>query len=128
MHDSNPSPPSRRVLIADDNSDAAESLAMLLRLDGHDVAVATDGAEALRLFEQKMPDVALLDIGMPQVDGYELARRIRALSAGSDVLLVAITGWAAEEDRQRSRAAGFNHHLTKPVEPDAVAELLRSRT
>jgi len=118
----------RRVLIADDNNDAAESLAVLLRLDGHDVAVANDGETALQLFKRTTPDVALLDIGMPHVDGYELARQIRAHSAGSQVLLVAITGWSQEEDVERSREAGFNYHLTKPVEPDAVATLLRSAT
>lgn len=117
---------SRRVLIADDNNDAAESLAMLLRLDGHDVAIANDGEAALQMFERAKPDAALLDIGMPHVDGYELARRIRARSDGAQVLLVAITGWCQQEDIERSRAAGFDYHLTKPVEPDAVAKLLRS--
>ena len=116
---------SRRVLIADDNRDAAESLAILLRFDGHDVVVASDGGAALRLFETHMPDVALLDIGMPQLNGYEVARQIRASPNGKHVLLVAVTGWGQEKDRRQSREAGFDHHLTKPVEPEAVSNLMQ---
>jgi CheY-like chemotaxis protein len=116
---------SRRVLIADDNRDAAESLAILLRFDGHDVVVANEGDAALRLFEAHKPDVALLDIGMPLLSGYEVARLIRASANGEQVLLVAVTGWGQEKDRRESREAGFDHHLTKPVEPEAVSKLMQ---
>ncbi|HET9864927.1 MAG TPA: response regulator, partial [Steroidobacteraceae bacterium] len=116
--------PSRRILLADDNRDAAESLAIILRLEGHDVELAHDGATALRLFEERRPDVALLDIGMPRTNGYEVARQIRATPGGDHVLLIAITGWAQDADKLQSRAAGFDHHLTKPVEPGTLIELL----
>ena len=116
---------SRRVLIADGNRDAAESLAILLRFEGHDVVVANDGEVALRLFEAHTPDVAFLDIGMPNLNGYEVARRIRASANGTNVLLVAVTGWGQEKDRRQTREAGFDHHLTKPVEPETVSELIQ---
>jgi CheY-like chemotaxis protein len=115
---------SRRILLADDNRDAAESLAIILRLEGHEVELAHDGATALQVYCQKRPDVALLDIGMPKTDGYEVARQIRANPGGEQVLLIAITGWAQDSDKARSRAAGFDHHLAKPIEPDALIELL----
>jgi len=116
--------PNKRILLADDNRDAAESLAIILRLEGHDVELAHDGQSALDRFAQRRPDVALLDIGMPNTNGYEVARRIRATPDGRDVLLIAITGWAQDADKAESRAAGFDHHLTKPIEPDALIELL----
>jgi PAS domain S-box-containing protein len=114
----------KRILLADDNRDAAESLAIILRLEGHDVELAHDGNSALRSFAQRPPDVALLDIGMPQTNGYEVARKIRSTPAGSDVLLIAITGWAQDSDKAESRAAGFDHHLTKPIEPATLMGLL----
>jgi PAS domain S-box-containing protein len=114
----------RRVLVADDNRDAAESLAIILRLEGHEVELAHDGAAALQVFSVLQPDVALLDIGMPTTNGYEVARQIRAFPGGDRVMLVAITGWAQDSDKARSRAAGFDHHLTKPIEPGALIELL----
>ncbi|MFL6648633.1 MAG: ATP-binding protein [Sulfurifustaceae bacterium] len=114
----------RRVLVADDNRDAAESLAMLLRTDGHDVVVADDGEQALTLFGTFKPDVLLLDIGMPRLSGYDLARRIRASETGRHALLIAITGWGKTADRFASATAGFNHHLTKPVDYPALAELI----
>jgi PAS domain S-box-containing protein len=114
----------KRILLADDNRDAAESLAIILRLEGHEVELAHDGSAALRAFSERRPDVALLDIGMPKVDGYEVARQIRAAPAGRGVTLIAITGWAQDSDKARSRAAGFDHHLTKPIEPDALIGLL----
>jgi CheY-like chemotaxis protein len=117
----------KRILLADDNRDAAESLAIILRLEGHEVELAHDGVAALQLFAEKRPDVALLDIGMPKTNGYDVAKQIRASPAGRDVLLVAITGWAQDSDRAQSRAAGFDHHLTKPVEPDTLIELLAPR-
>ena len=116
----------RRILLADDNRDAAESLAIILRLEGHEVELAHDGDAALRAFEAGRPDVALLDIGMPKSNGYEVARQIRAVAGGEDVLLIAITGWAQDSDKAQSRAAGFDHHLTKPIEPESLIGLLTS--
>lgn len=116
----------RRVLIADDNRDAAESLATLLRMEGHDVTVVHDGQDALAAFNTMQPEVALLDIGMPELNGYEVARRVRQGSLGRAVTLIAVTGWGQDSDKARALAAGFNHHFTKPVEPERLAELLRS--
>jgi signal transduction histidine kinase len=114
----------RRILVADDNLDALESLATLLSLDGHEVYRARDGAEALEVAEQQRPEVALLDIGMPRADGYEVARRIRCEPWGRGITLVALTGWGQESDRRRSEEAGFDIHLTKPVDPKVVSDLL----
>ncbi len=114
----------KRILLADDNRDAAESLAILLRLEGHEVELAHDGHAALSSFAARRPEVALLDIGMPNANGYEVARRIRATPEGAKILLIAITGWAQDADKLESRAAGFDHHLTKPIEPDALIDLL----
>ena len=114
----------RRVLIADDNRDAAESLAMLLQMEGHEVTVVHDGREAVTAFEKVRPDAALLDIGMPGLNGYEIARLIRRAPHGRDVTLIAVTGWGQESDKARATDAGFNHHFTKPVEPDAITALL----
>jgi PAS domain S-box-containing protein len=116
----------RRVLIADDNRDAAESLAMLLRMQGHDVAVVHDGREALAAFDRFQPEVALLDIGMPEVNGYEVARIVRQGSLGRAVTLIAVTGWGQDGDKAEALAAGFNHHFTKPVEPDQLSALIRA--
>jgi PAS domain S-box-containing protein len=105
-----------RVLIADDLRDAADSLAVLLRLSGHDVETAYDGEEALAKAERVRPDVALLDIGMPKLNGYDVARRIRSAPWGEHMLLVALTGWGQATDRRRTAEAGFNQHMTKPVD------------
>jgi signal transduction histidine kinase/ActR/RegA family two-component response regulator len=113
-----------RILVVDDNVDGAASLAMLLRLWGHDVAVAHDGPAALRAADAQRPQVALLDIGLPGMDGYELARRLRARPGLDRTALVALTGWGQEEDRRRSQEAGFDHHLVKPVDLSALQELL----
>jgi PAS domain S-box-containing protein len=118
--------PGKRILLADDNRDAAESLAILLRLEGHEVELAHDGQAALQCFAERRPDVALLDIGMPKANGYEVARQIRA-AAGAGIVLIAVTGWAQDSDKARSRAAGFDHHLTKPIEPEALIGLLGER-
>jgi CheY-like chemotaxis protein len=118
----------RRVLIADDNRDAAESLAMLLEIEGHQVAIASNGTQALEHIVEHKPDIALLDIGMPKPDGYEVARRVRANAACDDVVLVAVTGWGQEGDKIRAREAGFDLHFTKPVEPERIIELLRAPT
>jgi signal transduction histidine kinase len=116
--------PGRRILVVDDNVDAAESLALLLRLQGHDVAVAADGPTALEKARAERPEVIFLDLGMPGMDGYEVARRLRQLPDVGPVRLVALTGWGQEEDRRRTRQAGFDHHVVKPVEPDALHQLL----
>jgi DNA-binding response OmpR family regulator len=114
---------SRRVLVVDDNADAADSLAMLLQVRGDDVRVAYDGEQALAAELEFGPQVVLLDIGMPKLSGYEVARRIRE-TRGPGVLIVAITGWGQEEDRQRSREAGFDHHFTKPVDYAQLLEVI----
>jgi PAS domain S-box-containing protein len=116
---------SRRVLVADDNRDGAESLAILLQVEGHDVHVVHDGAAALTALEERRPDVALLDIGMPGMNGYEVAQRVRSSPLGRSVVLIAITGWGQDSDKARALDSGFDHHFTKPVEPERIAELLR---
>jgi PAS domain S-box-containing protein len=116
----------RRVLIADDNRDAAESLAMLLRMDGHDVSVATDGTDAVQMFAKLQPQFAILDIGMPGLNGYEVARRMRKESKGRPLRLIAVTGWGAQADKALAFAAGFDNHFTKPLEPEKLLELLRT--
>jgi CheY-like chemotaxis protein/anti-sigma regulatory factor (Ser/Thr protein kinase) len=118
-------PDGRRMLVVDDNHDAASSLALLLQLMGHDVRVAHDGEEALRLAQQFRPQTMLLDLGMPGMDGYEACRRIRSADWGKGVRLIAITGWGKEEDRRKSAQAGFDLHLVKPVDPETLAQLLR---
>jgi PAS domain S-box-containing protein len=117
--------PSRRVLIADDNRDAAETLAALLRMEGHEVTLIHDGLEAVCAYESLRPDVALLDIGMPGLNGYEVARKIREGSNGSAARLIAITGWGQESDKARALAAGFDYHLTKPIDLRRLSELLQ---
>jgi signal transduction histidine kinase len=114
----------RRVLVVDDNRDAAESLAMFLKLTGHDTHIAHDGLEAVEKAEQLSPDIILLDIGLPKINGLEAARRIRAQSRGKKLVLVALTGWGQDADRQKSREAGFDAHVVKPVEFDALTSLL----
>nr|WP_293242427.1 PAS domain-containing protein [Panacagrimonas sp.] len=114
----------RRVLIVDDNRDAAESLAILLGTLGANVQVAYEGHVALELARHFRPEVALLDIGMPIMDGHELARRLRALPDGDRLVLVALTGWGQDEDKSQSRAAGFDHHMVKPVDLRQLHELL----
>jgi signal transduction histidine kinase/DNA-binding response OmpR family regulator len=118
--------PPRRVLVVDDNRDAGDSLGMLLKVLGAEVRVARDGAEALEAYSAYDPAVVLLDIGMPGMDGYEVARRIRARSPGPRPTIVALTGWGQEDDRRVSREAGFDHHMVKPAEIGALKELLRS--
>ncbi|HZN05024.1 MAG TPA: ATP-binding protein, partial [Candidatus Polarisedimenticolia bacterium] len=115
-----------RVLVADDNVDSATSLAMLLRLMGNEVHTAHDGLQAVRVARELQPDLALLDIGMPKLNGYETCQRIKEESGGRKVLLVALTGWGQDEDIRRSHLAGFDRHLVKPVEPAALEKLLGS--
>lgn len=116
--------PARRILIVDDSRDGGESLAMLLRVLGAEVALAHSGRSALESVDSFRPDVVLLDIGMPGMDGYEVARRIRANPANRHISLIALTGWGQDEDRRRSVAAGFNHHLVKPADIDQLRQLL----
>jgi signal transduction histidine kinase/CheY-like chemotaxis protein len=116
--------PARRILIVDDSRDGGESLAMLLRVLGGEVALAHSGRMALECVESFHPDVVLLDIGMPGMDGYEVARRIRANPANRHISLIALTGWGQDEDRKRSAAAGFNHHLVKPADIEQLRQLL----
>lgn len=113
-----------RVLIADDNRDSAESLGMLLELSGHEVHLAHDGLAAVKVAEEKRPDVALLDIGMPGLDGYEVAGNIRREPWGANVTLIAITGWGQEDNKRMARNAGFDHHLTKPMDSAVLESLL----
>jgi CheY-like chemotaxis protein len=113
-----------RILVVDDNRDAADTLAMVLELAGHEVRTAYDGTDALRLAEVFLPRVMLLDIGMPLMDGYQAARQIRDRTWGKSMVLVALTGWGQEQDRRRTREAGFDHHLVKPVDPQAISELI----
>ena len=114
----------RRILIADDNNDALESLATLLQLSGHEVFTATNGGTALQSAERHLPEVVLLDIGMPLLDGYEVAKRIRAQPWGQRITLVALTGWGQDSDRRRSREAGFDSHLVKPLDLETLTDLL----
>jgi signal transduction histidine kinase/CheY-like chemotaxis protein len=114
-----------KVVVADDNRDAADSMAMILRLSGHEVWVAHSGEEALQIGRQVSPDVMILDIGMPALSGYEVATAVRAETWGRDVLLLAVTGWGQAGDKDKAKLAGFNHHLTKPVDLDQVEQLLR---
>jgi PAS domain S-box-containing protein len=117
-------PQDRRILVVDDNRDAADALAMMLKLSGNDVEVAYDGLSALSIAQSFRPDVAVLDIGLPGMDGYEVARRLRARPETGAALIVAVTGYGQNEDRDRSRAAGFDHHLVKPLESAALLNLL----
>jgi CheY-like chemotaxis protein len=114
----------RRILVVDDNKDSADSLSIMLKIIGMDVHTAYDGLEAVEAAAAFKPDVVLLDIGLPQLNGYEAARRIREQPWGKDMVLVAVTGWGQEEDRRRSQEAGFNAHMVKPVDPAALQQIL----
>jgi CheY-like chemotaxis protein len=118
-----PTPPGRSILIVEDNTDARDALRVLLELDGHTVEAAPEGQEALELARAKDPDIALVDIGLPGIDGYEVARRMRARNPRRPVL-IALTGYGQPEDQQRAMEAGFDEVLVKPVDPTALAELL----
>jgi CheY-like chemotaxis protein len=106
----------RRVLVVDDNEDAIYTLSALLELDGHEVRTATSGPDALEVLREFTPDIALLDIGLPGMSGYELARHLLSQPQLARVMLVALTGWGQDEDRRQSHEAGFHHHFTKPVD------------
>ena len=118
-----------RVLCVDDNRDAATTLAMLIQLAGNETETAHDGLEAVKMAAAFRPDIALLDLGLPKMNGYEAAREIRQQRWGQDIVLVALTGQAREEDKRQSRAAGFNYHIVKPLDPAALEDLIaESRT
>ena len=116
----------QRILIADDNADSAESMGMLLRLMGNDVRIASDGLEAVEQAAVFQPDIVLMDIGMPRLDGYEAARRIRNQGWSRDTLLVAVTGWGPSDDSEEATAAGFDRHFTKPLDPAELRRLVGS--
>ena len=122
-----PSPPALRILVADDVADSMESLGIGLRILGHEVRTAADGNEALAVAAAFHPHMAILDIGMPGLNGYEVAQRIRKQPWGRDMLLVALTGWGQREDVKRAQAAGFDHHMTKPADFDTLTRLIEGR-
>jgi CheY-like chemotaxis protein len=113
-----------KVLVADDNRDAALSLGVLLEMSGHEVSIAHDGEEALRIARQAIPDAMILDVGMPRLTGDQVARGVRSEPWGRRVFLVAVTGWGEPDDKERASAAGFDHHFTKPVDVDELEKLL----
>ena len=113
-----------RILVVDDNHDSALSLAMMLSIMGHETRTAHDGESAVETAENFLPEVVLLDIGLPKLNGYEVAQRIREQAWGAAMFLIAVTGWGQEEDRQRSSEVGLNVHMVKPVEPAALEKLL----
>jgi two-component system CheB/CheR fusion protein len=115
-----------RILVVDDNVDAADGLKMLLELEGEEVRVAYDGESALAAARQFHPQIVLLDVGMPGMDGYEIARRLRLDPETRGTILVAITGWGQSEDRRRSMDAGIDYHLVKPVEPATLQRLVNA--
>ncbi len=118
----------RRILIVDDNDDGAKTLAMTLELSGHDALTASDGAEGMRIAQIFQPEVMIIDIGLPGINGYEVGRRMRAQAWSRDMVFIAVTGWGQEEDRHKSKAAGFDHHLLKPLDFGVLEGLLRSFT
>ncbi|HKB01381.1 MAG TPA: response regulator, partial [Gemmataceae bacterium] len=118
--------PRRRVLVVDDNVDAADSAAILLQLWGHEVETVYDGLGVLQAVRDFRPDVILLDIGLPGMTGYEVAQQLRAQPGLESVVLAAMTGYGQDDDRRRSREAGFNHHLTKPLDPERLHALIAS--
>ena len=120
-----PTRSAHRIMVVDDNVDAAESLAMMLELDGHFVVRAHDGAAAIAIASSERPSVMLLDIGLPDIDGYELARRLRALPEVDNALLIAVTGYGQAEDRRRAEDAGFDRYLMKPVEFESLRSMLQ---
>lgn len=115
--------PARRIVVADDNVDGALTMSMLLESDGHEVHLAHSGTKALESIQRLKPDIAILDIGLPDIDGYQVAQHIRHEAWGESILLIAVTGWGQAEDRRRAIAAGFDHHMTKPVDPNELKAL-----
>ena len=124
MEEKKPVKSSRRILVVDDNRDGANTLTMMLKILGNDTRTAYDGQAGVDLAEQFRPDVILLDIGLPKLNGHEACRRIREQPWGTGILMIAVTGWGQDEDRRRSQEAGFDHHLVKPVDPQALMKML----
>ena len=122
-----PESPRLRILIVDENVDAARILGVLCGETGHECTFAYDGVAALEAARRLQPDVILLDLGLPRMDGFEVARQLRTDPAFRDVLIIAVTGFASEEDRKRSREVGIDHHLVKPADPAFIESLLRRR-
>ena len=121
---SHSAPTGGRILVVDDNRASAESLVALLELTGNQTHIAYDGLQAVGAAERFRPDVALLDVGLPKLNGLDVARRIREQPWGKDMVLVALTGWGQDDDRHRSKAAGFDHHMVKPVDLAVLMKLL----
>jgi len=126
------SPPGQRVLLVDDNTDSSEPLSLLLQAKGHETRIAVDGEEAIEMADEFLPDCVVLDLGLPGIDGYEVARRLRERPYGAKLTLVALTGWAGKDVRVKAAAAGFDYHLVKPVnleelERIVTAERVQSR-
>jgi CheY-like chemotaxis protein len=119
-----PAPQRFRILVVDDNHDSAVGLAMMLSIMGYETRTVHDGESAVTTAESFLPDVVLLDIGLPRLNGYEVAQRIREHAWGASMFLIAVTGWGQEEDRQRSSEVGMNVHMVKPVEPAVLERLL----
>jgi CheY-like chemotaxis protein len=114
----------KRILVVDDSQVQAKSLGMLVEMMGHQVRIAHDGQSALQLLSEFNPDVALIDVGLPGMNGYELARRIREQPQFASIMLIAQTGWGREEDREQAREAGFDHHLPKPINHELLERIL----
>ena len=117
-----------RVLLVDDSPDSSEPLSLLLQAKGHETRVAIDGATAISVADEFRPDCVLLDLGLPQMDGYEVARRLRQRPYGAEMLLVALTGWAGKDVRSKAAEAGFDYHLVKPVDWDELEKIVQSVT
>jgi CheY-like chemotaxis protein len=118
--------PRRRILVVDDNQDSADTLAKLLHIMGNEVSTAYDGLGAVEAATAFRPNLVLLDIGLPKLNGYDAARRIQDQRGGDEIVLVALTGWGQEHDRRRSKEAGFDQHMTKPVEYETLKKLLNA--
>jgi CheY-like chemotaxis protein len=116
--------PSRRIVVVEDHADARAALEMVLHLEGHRVRTVADGREAVDVILAEQPDVAFVDIGLPGIDGHEVARRLRAAPGGRDLVLVALTGYSRPDDARRAREAGFDAHLVKPVDVDELGRML----
>ena len=119
-------PERRRILVVDDYPLAAETLMKMLQLEGHDVRIAKDGPSAIEEIRCRQPEIVVLDIGLPGMDGYKVARTIRSTPGLEELILIALSGYAQEDDRRQSREAGFNYHLTKPVDVVALHQLIAS--
>jgi CheY-like chemotaxis protein len=119
-----PAAAKRKVLIADDNRDAAQVFALVLQASGYGTCIAHSGIEALEVGQRERPEVVILDIGMPGMNGYDVAQRFRAEDWGRDALILAVTGWGHDEDRHRAKAAGFDHHFTKPADIESVLRIV----